>query len=63
MTDIFGYELDPMLGVVEWAHENWLTLVLSGEIIGAVFAIKVGAYKRGVGWLVAALATVWLGAY
>ena len=47
----------------DWIRQNWVLLVLTGEIIGAVVAIKVGRYRRGLFWLVAALATIWLGAY
>ena len=46
---------------VEWLQGNWFPLVLSGEIIGAVIAVKLGRYRRGIGWLAAALATIWLG--
>ncbi|MBQ3736381.1 MAG: hypothetical protein II855_05555 [Candidatus Methanomethylophilaceae archaeon] len=46
---------------VEWAKSNWLTIVLTGEIIGAVVAIKTCHYRRGFGWLLAALATIWIG--
>ena len=46
---------------VEWAKTNWLTIVLTGEIIGAVVAIKTCHYRRGFGWLLAALATIWIG--
>lgn len=48
---------------IDWIGQNWLLLVLSGEIIGAVVAIKVGRYRRGLVWLVAALATIWVGAF
>ena len=46
---------------VEWLQGNWFPLVLSGEIVGAVIAVKLGRYRRGFGWLLAALATIWLG--
>ena len=46
---------------VEWLQGNWFPLVLSGEIVGAVIAVKLGRYRRGIGWLAAALATIWLG--
>ena len=46
---------------VDWAKSNWLTIVLTGEIIGAVVAIKTCHYRRGFGWLRAALATIWIG--
>jgi len=49
------------LAVVEWVKANWFPLVLSGEIIGSAVAIKVGQYRRGIMWMVAALATIWLG--
>ncbi len=47
--------------LVDWLSQNWIALVLTGEIIGAVLAIKVGAWRRGLCWLVAALATIWIG--
>lgn len=47
--------------IAEWASEHWLSLVLTGEIVGAVMAIKVGSYRRGLCWLAAALLTIWLG--
>lgn len=47
--------------VVEWLSQNWIAVVLTGEIIGAVLAIKVGAWRRGLCWLAAALATIWIG--
>ena len=46
---------------IEWLQDNWFPLVLSGEIVGAVIAVKLGRYRRGFGWLLAALATIWLG--
>ena len=46
---------------VEWLQGNWFPRVLSGEIVGAVIAVKLGRYRRGFGWLLAALATIWLG--
>jgi len=49
--------------VLEWAYAHWVTIVLTGEIIGAVVAVKMGNYRRGLGWLGAGLLTIWLGAY
>ena len=46
---------------IEWLQGNWFPLVLSGEIVGAVIAVKLGRYRRGFVWLLAALATIWLG--
>jgi len=46
---------------VSWLQGNWLALVLTGEIVGAVVAVKFGRYRRGIGWLAAALATIWIG--
>ena len=46
---------------IEWLQGNWFPLVLSGEIVGAVIAVKLGRYRRGFCWLLAALATIWLG--
>ncbi len=46
---------------IDWLGQNWLPLVLTGEIIGAVLAIKIGAWRRGICWLAAALATIWVG--
>ena len=47
--------------VIQWIQDNWVTIALTGEMVGAVLAVKMGAYRRGIGWLVAALATLWLG--
>ena len=60
-STVSGYAdaLSPYLG---WIRDNWLLLVLTGEIVGAVLAIKVGLYRRGIFWLLAALATIWVGA-
>ena len=49
--------------VIEWTYAHWVTIVLTGEIIGAVVAVKMGNYRRGLGWLGAGLLTIWLGAY
>ena len=46
---------------LDWLKDNWLTIVLTGEIVGAVIAVKMGKYRRGIGWLAAALATIWIG--
>lgn len=46
---------------IDWIRDNWLLLVLTGEIVGAVLAVKVGMYRRGILWLGAALATLWIG--
>ena len=47
--------------VVQWFQDNWVTVALTGEMVGAVIAIRMGAYRRGIGWLVAAIATLWFG--
>lgn len=56
MPDIFQ-SLQPVYG---WACANWLTLVLTGQIIGAVVAVKYGHYRKGIFWLLIALATIWI---
>ncbi len=48
--------------LIGFLQEHWLALALTGEIVGAVLAIKFGHYYRGIVWLLAALATVWAGA-
>lgn len=48
---------------LDWIRGNWMLLVLSGEIVGAVLAIKMGRYRRGIVWLAAALATIRIGAF
>ena len=53
---------DAMSPVIGFLQENWLALALTGEIVGAVIAIKFRHYCRGLMWLLAALATVWAGA-
>lgn len=50
-----------MIGpITEWANANWLTLVLTGEIVGAAIAIRMKSYRRGALWLLVALATIWV---
>ena len=46
--------------VIDWANANWVALVLTGEIVGASIAIKMRSYKRGILWLLIALATIWI---
>ena len=58
--ETFCNDLQPY---IDWAQANWLTIVLTGEIIGAVVAVKMGKMKRGIGWLAAALITIWAGGY
>lgn len=48
-------------GMVDWASANWVPLLLTGEIIGAVIAIKLGAWTKGLAWLLLAIATIWIG--
>ena len=60
-STVSGYA-DTLSPYLDWICDNWLLLVLTGEIVGAVLAIKVGLYRRGIFWLLAALATIWVGA-
>ncbi len=60
-STVSGYA-DTLFPYLDWIRDNWLLLVLTGEIVGAVLAIKVGLYRRGIFWLLAALATIWVGA-
>lgn len=53
--------MDDVSPLLEWASANWVPLVLTGEIVGAVVAIKLRHYYRGTAWLLAALLTIWLG--
>ncbi len=46
---------------VQWVQAHWAPILLTGEIIGGVIAIKLGRYRRGVMWLIAALVTIWAG--
>lgn len=57
--DIEGI-MDDVSPLLEWASVNWMPLVLTGEIVGAVVAIKLRRYYRGMAWLLAALMTIWL---
>lgn len=52
---------DGVSTVVAWAADNWTPLLLTGEVIGAVVAIKMGRYSKGLLWLAAALLTIWVG--
>ena len=56
--DDISVQIEPL---AQWLQDNWVTLALTGEMIGAVVAIRMGAYRRGIGWLVAAIATLWFG--
>ena len=60
-ADFFEEFSENISPYIEWLQGNWFPLVLSGEIVGAVIAVKLGRYRRGFGWLLAALATIWLG--
>ncbi len=54
---------DPAVALMDWAYNHWVTIVLTAEIIGAVVAVKMGNYRRGLAWLGAGLLTIWVGAY
>ena len=56
--DDLSVQIEP---VVQWLQDNWVTVALTGEMVGAVVAIRMGAYRRGIGWLLAAMATLWFG--
>ncbi len=60
-VDYFQKISEKVTPYIEWIQGNWFPLVLSAEIVGAVIAIKVGRYRRGICWLAAALATIWVG--
>lgn len=60
LSDSLGTVAGYIGPLMEWANQNWVALVLSGEIVGAAVAIKMGFYKRGILWLLVALATVWI---
>ena len=61
--DNFNQFCEDVQPYIDWIQTNWLTIVLTGEIIGAVVAVKMGKLKRGIGWLAAALVTIWAGGY
>ena len=61
--DNFNQFCEDVQPYIDWIQTNWLTIVLTGEIIGAVVAVKMGKMKRGIGWLAAALITIWAGGY
>lgn len=63
MCSIVARYVDEASPYINWIRDNWLLLVLTGEIVGAVFAVKVGMYRRGILWLGAALATLWVGVF
>lgn len=56
-----GAVVGDLSAAADWLSVHWAPLVLTGEMVGAVLAIKMGAYRLGIGWLVAAVATVWVG--
>ncbi len=49
--------------IFEFVRANWFPLVLTVEIIGVVIVIKMGYYRKGVCFLLAALATIWIGGF
>ena len=61
--DNFNQFCEDVQPYIDWIQTNWLTIVLTGEIVGAVVAVKMGKMKRGIGWLAAALITIWAGGY
>ena len=61
--DNFNQFCEDVQPYIDWIKTNWLTLVLTGEIVGAFIALKMGKVKRGLGWLIAALATIWIGGF
>jgi len=62
-VDNFNQFCEDAQPYIDWIQANWLTLVLTGEIAGAFIALKMGKVKRGFGWLIAALATIWIGGF
>jgi len=63
IADGFQQFCDDVQPYIDWTQANWLTIVLTAEIIGAVVAVKMGKLKRGIGWMVAAIVTIWAGGY
>jgi len=49
------------MGTMKWAVQNWETLILTAEMIGAVYFVKVGKLKKGMMMLIMAIITVWIG--
>lgn len=60
LSDSLGTAAGYLGRLMDWANDNWLALVLTVEIVGAVVAIKMRSYKRGILWLLIALATIWI---
>ena len=60
-ADFFEEFSENISPYIEWLQGNWFPLVLSGEIVGGGIGGELGRYRRGFGWLLAALATIWLG--
>ncbi len=58
-----GEALDAASGALGFIAEHWLALALTGEMVGAVLAFKFRHYYGGAVRLLAALATVWAGAF
>jgi len=56
-----GITLDDIMGTMKWAVQNWETLILTAEMIGAVYFVKVGKLKKGMMMLIMAIITVWIG--
>ena len=54
--------MDDIMNALTWMGQNWATLVLTGEMIGAVCFVKFGKIRKGILMLMMAIATVWIGA-
>lgn len=53
--------IEQITDVLAWAAQNWGTLILTAEMIGAVYFVKVGKLKKGMMMLIMAIITVWIG--
>lgn len=53
--------LETVMEILRWAAQNWATLVLTAEIIGAVYFVKIGRLRKGMMMLIMAIITVWIG--
>ncbi len=45
-VDFFEEFSENISPYIEWLQGNWFPLVLSGEIVGAVMAVKLGRYRE-----------------
>ncbi len=46
---------------LDWWMDNWVPAALTLEIVGGALAVMLHRYRLGLGWLLAAIGTIWFG--